>query len=236
MCGWKAGCLVTLRDISEHKRLERELQEACTKLEHQASFDALTNVANRRRFDDIFDQEWRRAAREAQSLALMLIDVDYFKNYNDQHGHLAGDACLRAVAKTLATLARRPGDLVARYGCEEFAVLLPLTDLRGSCELGEKIRSAVEALELELSGNEDATAASEEGELFPDEPKPAIAKMRITISIGCASVVPGGEEGPLALIEDADRALYLAKANGRNRVEAKPGPRAVTSISSAVLA
>ena len=226
------GCLVTLRDISEHKRLQRELEEACTKLEHQASFDALTNVANRRRFDDIFDQEWRRAAREAQSLALLLIDVDHFKNYNDMHGHPAGDACLRAVAKTIANLARRPGDLTARYGGEEFAVLLPLTDLRGSCELGEKIRVAIEALELELPASAEGTAEN-------TEPRAEVEKMRITISIGCASVVPGGEEGPLALIEDADRALYLAKANGRNRVEAKPGPRPVSSItllSSAVLA
>ena len=228
------GCLITLRDISEHKRLQRELEEACTKLEHQASFDALTNVANRRRFDDIFDQEWRRAAREAQWLALLLIDVDNFKNYNDMHGHLAGDACLRAVAKTIANLARRPGDLVARYGGEEFAVLLPLTDLRGSCELGEKIRAAIEALELEPVGS--ALVEGEAQGTEAQEVKPEAAKTRITISIGCASIVPGGEEGPPALVQDADRALYLAKANGRNRVEAKPGPRAVTSISSVIMA
>jgi diguanylate cyclase (GGDEF)-like protein len=210
------------------------LEEACTKLEHQASFDALTNVANRRRFDDIFDQEWRRAAREAQWLALLLIDVDNFKNYNDMHGHPAGDACLRAVAKTIANLARRPGDLVARYGGEEFAVLLPLTDLRGSCELGEKIRAAIEALELEPVGSALVEGEAQGAEAH--EPKADAARTRITISIGCASIVPGGEESPPALVQDADRALYLAKANGRNRVEAKPGPRPVISISSVVMA
>jgi diguanylate cyclase (GGDEF)-like protein/PAS domain S-box-containing protein len=234
------GCLVTLRDISEHKRLQQELEEACTKLEHQASFDALTNVANRRRFDDIFDQEWRRAAREAQPLALMLIDIDNFKNYNDLHGHPAGDACLRAVAQTIAAHARRPGDLVARYGGEEFAVLLPLTDLRGSCELGEKIRLAVQSLELELPAQDvsvqDPTVQEAVGQEPGQEQSAGPEKVRITISIGCASIVPGGEAGLPGLVEEADRALYLAKANGRNRVEAKPGPRPVISISSAILA
>jgi diguanylate cyclase (GGDEF)-like protein/PAS domain S-box-containing protein len=237
------GCLVTVRDISEHKRLQQELEDACTKLEHQASFDALTNVANRRRFDDIFDQEWRRAAREAQPLALMLVDIDNFKTYNDEYGHPAGDECLRAVARTLATLARRPGDLVARYGGEEFAILLPLTDLRGSCELGEKIRNAVAALELQFtseSGLPDATQEvrdpAQPASVQADGPVQAVVTGRITISIGCAAVVPGGEAGPQSLIEEADRALYLAKANGRNRVEAKPGPRPVISISSAIMA
>ena len=200
------GCLVTLRDITEHKRLQKDLQDACAKLERQASFDALTDVANRRRFDSIFDQEWRRAAREAQSLALLLLDIDHFKSYNDLHGHPAGDECLRQVAAVINALARRPGDLVARYGGEEFIAVLPATDLKGSCELGEKIREAVAQLQLELpTGGRGCT----------------------TISIGCAAIVPDVGVDPLTLIEEADRALYLAKANGRNRVEAKPGPRPV---------
>ncbi len=200
------GSIITLRDITKHKRLQIELEEACTKLEHQASFDALTNVANRRRFDAILDQEWRRAAREFQPLALVLIDVDNFKSYNDSHGHPAGDQCLRVIAQTLTAFARRPGDLVARYGGEEFALLLPMTDQQGSCDLAEKIRRAIEDLQIPHPGSDLRIA---------------------TISAGCAGGIPMPEVSPAQLIEEADRALYLAKANGRNRVEAKPGPRPV---------
>ena len=202
------GSIITLRDITEHKRLQHELQEACNTLEHQATFDALTSVANRRRFDAIFDQEWRRAQREFQPLALLLIDVDEFKAYNDGNGHPAGDDCLRLIAQTLGAYARRPGDLVARYGGEEFAVLLPMTDLNGACVLAEKIRLAVELLKM---------------------PHPTAHGGVATISIGAAAAIPMPEATAASLLEDADRALYLAKANGRNRVEAKPGPRPVSS-------
>ena len=200
------GSIITLRDITEHKRLQMELEDACTKLEHQASFDALTNIANRRRFDAILDQEWRRAAREFQPLALVLIDVDNFKTYNDANGHPAGDQCLRLIAQTLTAFARRPGDLVARYGGEEFALLLPMTDQQGSCDLAEKIRRAIEDLRLTHPGSDRGVA---------------------TISAGCAGGIPMPDISPTQLIEEADRALYLAKANGRNRVESKPGPRPV---------
>ena len=206
------GCLITLRDITEHKRLQRKLEEACTTLEHQASFDALTTVANRRRFDAMFDQEWRRAQREFQPLALLLIDVDDFKAYNDGNGHQAGDECLRLIAQTLGSYARRPGDLVARYGGEEFAVLLPMTDLNGACVLAEKIRIAVELLKMPHAQTHPRTHGG-------------VA----TISIGAAAAIPMPDAVPASLVEDADRALYLAKANGRNRIEAKPGPRPVSS-------
>ncbi len=202
------GSIITLRDITEHKRLQHELEEACTTLEHQASFDALTSVANRRRFDAIFDQEWRRAQREFQPLALLLVDVDEFKAYNDGNGHQAGDECLRLIAHTLSAYARRPGDLVSRYGGEEFAVLLPMTDLNGACVLAEKIRLAVELLKMPHATAHGGVA---------------------TISIGAAAAIPMPEMLPASLVEDADRALYLAKANGRNRVEAKPGPRPVSA-------
>jgi diguanylate cyclase (GGDEF)-like protein/PAS domain S-box-containing protein len=208
-----SGAIITLRDITEHKRLQQELQEACTQLEHQAAFDSLTNVANRRRFDDIFDQEWRRAAREFQPLALLLIDVDNFKTYNDVHGHPAGDECLRAIAHAMTTLARRPGDLVARWGGEEFAVLLPMTDLHGACEVAEKIRHAVEEMKLPYT-NADGES--------------------VTISIGAAAAIPLPDMVPAMLMEDADRALYLAKANGRNRVEYKPGPRPVRAATNTI--
>ena len=210
--GGVTGSIITLRDITEHKRLQHELEEACTTLEHQASFDALTTVANRRRFDAMFDQEWRRAQREFQPLALLLIDVDDFKAYNDGNGHQAGDECLRLIAQTLGSYARRPGDLVARYGGEEFAVLLPMTDLNGACVLAEKIRIAVELLKMPHAQTHPRTHGG-------------VA----TISIGAAAAIPMPDAVPASLVEDADRALYLAKANGRNRIEAKPGPRPVSS-------
>jgi len=206
------GALITLRDVSEIKRLQQELQETRVQLESQAAFDAQTNVANRRRFDDIFDQEWRRAAREFQPLGLLLIDVDLFHNQGDT-GRAASDACLRAVAQMMTRQAQRPGDLVARWSGDEFAVLLPMTDLHGACEVAEKIRRAVEDMQLPYADGDDQT---------------------VTISIGAAAAIPLPDMVPAMLIEDADRALFLAKANGHNRVEYKPGPRPVRPPSNTI--
>jgi diguanylate cyclase (GGDEF)-like protein/PAS domain S-box-containing protein len=207
------GAILTLRDISETKRLQKELLEAHTQLEHQAAFDALTNVANRRRFDDIFDQEWRRAAREFQPLALLLIDIDHFEAYNDANGRAAGDACLRSVAQAMTVNARRPGDLVARWEGEQFAVVLPSTDLHGACEVAEKIRYAVAQMKLPYGDAEGGM---------------------LSISIGAAAAIPLPDMAPAMLIEDADRALFLAKANGSNRVEYKPGPRPVRASNNTI--
>ena len=162
-----------------------------------ALLDSLTGVGNRRHFDGQLEVEVRRASRAGAPLALLLIDVDHFKSFNDAFGHQQGDCCLRAVAKTIAMLARRPGDLTTRYGGEEFAVLLPEIGLAAAIELAETLRAAVRALEI----------------------KDATGRGVVTISIGVAAIL-SRQEGASggALIYAADRALYEAKATGRDRV------------------
>jgi diguanylate cyclase (GGDEF)-like protein len=166
-----------------------------------ATTDSLTGLANRRSFDKQIETEWLRASREGTPLSLLLIDVDQFKSYNDIYGHQAGDECLRAVADVLSRAARRPGDLVARYGGEEVAVLLPDTDDAGAATVAENIRAQVEALALRHSAN----------------PPSGI----VTISIGSATLVPAHERSPggtREIIALADNALYRSKQDGRNRV------------------
>ena len=159
--------------------------------------DSLTGIGNRRSFDERLEQEIRRARRLHTPVGLLMIDVDHFKAFNDEFGHLQGDTCLRTVAGTIAGLVRRPGDLVARYGGEEFAVLLPGTDLAGAAVLAEAMRSAVMALALHHLAECGV----------------------VTISIGAAALRPGGDDDTgAALVYAADRALYEAKTGGRNRV------------------
>ena len=160
--------------------------------------DGLTGVANRRRFDEVLDAEWRRSRRQRHSVALAMIDLDHFKALNDTCGHQAGDLCLQAVARALAERVRRSHDLVARYVGEEFACILPDTDLEGARELAGELRQAVHALGL---------------------PHPTNPSGRVTISLGVASCVPSGDEGPELLVSMADALLYEAKAHGRDRVE-----------------
>ncbi len=176
-----------------------ELKKKTDALKVLAMQDGLTHVANRRRFDEVLEQEWRRAQRENAPLSLLMVDIDHFKAVNDTHGHLVGDDTLRRVAETLAEHARRPGDLVARYGGEEFAVLLYKTDASGARKVAEDLRQAV-------------------AQAFR-EPTPPSLPRGLTISLGCATATPTGEEDPRALIHKADGYLYQAKQNGRNRVE-----------------
>ena len=143
------GVVAISRDITEHKKLE-------TRLETLAIEDSLTGLANRRRFDDRLKEEWARAHRDRSSLALLMIDVDHFKAYNDEYGHPAGDACLRLVAKIIAAETQRAGDLAARYGGEEFAMLLPNTDAAGCAQVGERIRQAIHEAGLVHSSNQAA--------------------------------------------------------------------------------
>ncbi|MEN6628728.1 MAG: diguanylate cyclase [Sulfuricella sp.] len=167
-------------------------------LESMAMLDGLTNIPNRRRFDEALDVEWKRALRAGSSLAIIMMDIDFFKNYNDRYGHGVGDACLKKVASALAVTVSRPGDLVARYGGEEFVVLLPETGAEGARLLAENLCNQIEALKIphEYSG----------------------ASTWVTISVGYASATPSQEGKESELLDAADQMLYRAKESGRNRV------------------
>lgn len=155
------------------------------------------DIANRRAFDQGIDREWRRAARNQRSLALLMVDVDRFKQYNDQYGHAEGDECLKRVATALEVAVVRPGDLVARYGGEEMAVLLPETDLDGAVCVAERIHRSL----------------ADEAIPFPDSPDGRF----LTVSIGAAAILPRRDLPPTTLVEEADAALYAAKQAGRNQ-------------------
>ena len=165
----------------------------------KARIDGLTQIANRRRFDEYLSQEWSRHIRMQQPLSLLICDVDHFKLYNDSQGHQAGDECLKSVAKAI-NRCYRVGDLVARYGGEEFAMVLPHTNRAGAVQVAERVRAAVAAAAL---------------------PHPASPVCdRVTVSIGVASITPAPQapSDARALIQEADRHLYLAKKLGRNRL------------------
>jgi diguanylate cyclase (GGDEF)-like protein/PAS domain S-box-containing protein len=191
------GYVNVVRDITSRKAAEERMQTAYLELQALAEIDALTGVANRRHFDKILDAEWRRAIRAGSPTALLLIDVDWFKNYNDIYGHLEGDVCLRSIANWISACIHRSTDLVARFGGEEFAIILPDTDEMGAAALGERIREEIEGRKAPHRGNEYG---------------------RITISAGCASLLPVRGTSSRQLIDAADKALYRAKSSGRNRV------------------
>jgi diguanylate cyclase (GGDEF)-like protein/PAS domain S-box-containing protein len=201
--GVEAQFVANLRDITERKLAEDEVAALNRELAIQAVTDGLTGLANRRRFDEGLAQEWRRAAREQNSLSLMMIDVDHFKFYNDRYGHQRGDECLRTVATAVAGGARRAGDVAARYGGEEFAILLPGADAVAAAGLAEGVRAAIQAIGLEHTGNP--------------------ANGIITASVGVATMTPVPDAGgyrPEDLVAGADAALYQAKHSGRNQVVA----------------
>jgi diguanylate cyclase (GGDEF)-like protein len=184
--------------VKARVRTQLDLKRKYDLLESMVSLDGLTEIPNRRRFDEVLEQEWRRMQRAGQSLAALMIDIDYFKNYNDAYGHAAGDACLKAVARALSQSLHRPADLMARYGGEEFAAILPETNAAGALALGEKLRLNVENLRI------------------PHEHSSAAAY--VTISVGSASALPAGGGPASALVEAADAMLYKAKQAGRNQV------------------
>jgi diguanylate cyclase (GGDEF)-like protein/PAS domain S-box-containing protein len=186
------GVVAISRDMTEHKSLEQKLAAL-------ASMDGLTGIANRRHFDERLENEWAGAGREGTTLSLLLIDVDHFKKFNDEYGHLAGDACLQAVAKIPAEQARRPADVVARFGGEEFVLLLPNTDATGCRQIGEAIRQSLAQLGIVHALN------------FPSK--------QLTVSIGGTTTSCGGAQAScLSLVEAADCALYSAKKDGRDRL------------------
>lgn len=172
-----------------------QLEEANRRLEEMSFLDAITDVANRRQFEQILDLEWRRAVRSGAPLSLILADIDHFKQFNDSYGHQAGDRCLRDVATLLDSIVQRAGDQVARYGGEEFAAMLPETDAEGAEKIAERMRRAVES--LETGGG------------------------KVTVSIGVATIVAGETRTAESLVAAADAALYDAKHAGRNAVRAR---------------
>lgn len=183
----------------QQAELYQQLEVANQELKRLATLDGLTQLANRRRFDEYLEQEWRRLAREHQPLSLILGDVDFFKLYNDTYGHQAGDEALKQVAAVLRRTAKRPADLVARYGGEEFAVVLPNTNKHGALYIAECIHKAVKVLRLVHAGSS--------------------VSPYVTISLGVASVIPRLNSSAAALLAAADTALYQAKAAGRNRTQ-----------------
>jgi diguanylate cyclase (GGDEF)-like protein len=193
-------CLIQVSDVTAAVQREHLLREQAVALRSQTLLDDLTGVANRRHFDMAIDRETRRARRMGTPLSLMMLDIDYFKAYNDHYGHQQGDACLEAVATALSTMQQRPADLFARYGGEEFAVILPDTPGAAAVMMADGMCRKVRDLRIPHQ-------ASRSDERI------------VTISIGVASTDSGHAGEVYDLINAADRALYQAKASGRNRVE-----------------
>jgi diguanylate cyclase (GGDEF)-like protein len=193
-----------LVDITAQKRIEDDLKKANQvseiankALDTLARHDALTRLPNRRFFDEKMALEFKRAARELQPVGLIMIDLDYFKAYNDRYGHPAGDICLRQVAHAISSVPQRPADMVARYGGEEIVAMLPNTDLAGTETVADMIVQAVRALQLAHDGNPEGI---------------------VTVSCGAAVFEPARDPSSvLNLIERADQAMYAAKRSGRNR-------------------
>lgn len=181
-----------------------ELQKTQANLLRQANTDQLTKIPNRRHYDQAFKTEWRRCTREDLPISMLLIDVDYFKKYNDKLGHAEGDFCLTKIASRLSSISRRPGDVAARYGGEEFAVLLPNTSLENAMMLAERLRVSVERLKIK---------------------HPTSEYEFVTVSIGVSTCDPMQRNDsnsdvvfPAMLMNSADNAMYLAKRQGRNRI------------------
>ncbi len=182
-----------LMTLTEAK--EKDVRNA----ERLAGIDALTEIPNRRQFDDVINKEWRRAQRTGEPVGLIMMDIDHFKGFNDFYGHPTGDECLKKVAQTLTHSLERTSDFVVRYGGEEFAAILPGTSETSAIRIAEKIRANIESQNI-------PNAASEISD-------------HVTLSLGVALLIPAKETFPRNLIEIADKALYQAKKNGRNRVE-----------------
>ncbi|MBW8364073.1 MAG: sensor domain-containing diguanylate cyclase [Rhizobium sp.] len=183
-------------DISERKKTEEQLVILQKELEALSFKDGLTGVANRRMFDSILEVEWAHARRNNQPLSVIMLDIDYFKQYNDCYGHIEGDACLKRVAQTLNSAATRARDLFARFGGEEFVLVLPGTDEGSAAKIAERCRSLIFK------------------EQIPHAQSPV--SQILTVSLGVGTIIPSHQDDPLAFIEAVDRRLYQAKQHGRN--------------------
>lgn len=186
-------------DISERKKTEEELMRLQKELEELSFKDGLTGVANRRMFDSVLEKEWGNSRRTRQPLSLILLDIDYFKEYNDYYGHISGDDCLKCVGQVLSTAATRPRDVVARFGGEEFVLVLPETDEKAAGKVAEKCRQLI----LEQGIPHVKSSVSDV----------------LTVSLGVSTVIPADGEQVTGFINEVDRLLYKAKKNGRNCTE-----------------
>ncbi len=186
-------------DISERKKAEEKLITLQKELEALSFKDSLTGVDNRRKFDASLDLEWASARRSGLPLSLIMLDVDFFKQYNDRYGHMQGDECLKNIAQTLSLAVTRPRDIVARFGGEEFVLILPETDANAARQVAERCKKMVAKLHM------------------PHET--FAADGIVTASMGVATIKPSGETEPKHFIEVVDKLLYKAKQNGRNRIE-----------------
>jgi diguanylate cyclase (GGDEF)-like protein len=182
--------------------VNQQLNQANARLRRLATRDELTGIGNMRLFRAFYSREWRRVVRSGLPMSLIMIDVDFFKLYNDTYGHSAGDECLKKVARCIRSYANRPGDLAARYGGEEFIVVLAGMDAQDTAQLAERMRRDVESMAIP---HEHSSIAS-----------------RLTISLGCATLIPSREDNPDLLFKEVDTALYLSKQNGRNRTTVWP--------------
>jgi diguanylate cyclase (GGDEF)-like protein/PAS domain S-box-containing protein len=187
-------------DISERKRTEEKLLGLQKELEELSYKDGLTGVSNRRRFDAIMEIEWDNARRNKQPLSLVMLDIDYFKQYNDHYGHLEGDQCLKLVARILGTAATRARDFVARFGGEEFVLVLPETDEAAARKIAERCRELIAQAQIAHARSGIGTT--------------------LTISLGVNTVIPAHGDELLPFIESVDKRLYLAKQRGRNGIVA----------------
>lgn len=188
-------------DISERKRNEERLLGLQAELQDLSFKDALTGLANRRRFDEVVEREWDEARASGEPLSLLMIDIDYFKQYNDHYGHLRGDACLKQVADLLFGASQGERNFLVRFGGEEFALVLPATKLEQARKLATRCRDTVSRARI-------GHAASAIGD-------------NLTISVGVGAIMPRDAEDRMAFIESVDRRLYLAKQQGRDRVVAE---------------
>jgi diguanylate cyclase (GGDEF)-like protein/PAS domain S-box-containing protein len=186
-------------DISERKKTEERLLALQGELEALSFKDALTNIANRRRFNASLELEWASARRERQPLSLLMIDIDYFKQYNDLYGHLRGDQCLVDIAQTLSLALDGPRDLVARFGGEEFVILLPAADAATAWNVAQRCERLIQKQAITHA-------------LSPHE-------RRLTVSIGVGTIVPDEQANAASFTDSIDQQLYAAKNNGRNRIE-----------------
>lgn len=184
-------------DISERKQTEQKLLQLQKQLEELSYQDGLTGVANRRMFDNRFQMEWSNAQRTSQPLSLILLDIDYFKQYNDHYGHVRGDDCLKSVGQALSGAAVRPRDLLARYGGEEFVLLLPETDAQAAAQVAERCRQLIRGQNIQHAHSQVAP--------------------QLTISLGVGTLVPGPFDQPEAFLERVDSLLYKAKHQGRDQ-------------------